>query len=369
MALTREVRDALERLYVEAEQTLAFDDFSQAEEDLGSALFEKVRKLGQTSHAARGIALTLFAYKFLDDGQDIRSHMTGHPGGFNARGVDTEATIPFLAEHSLPRSVESHWMTRVFAVAGPLRSDMEIKTVPKTAGPLVAETVEAINHLTSEAAGAAAVVVLAGMIEQRNQGRIELARPKLLTIEQVVWLLVEHFGRKYEKNAPRLPQLAVYAAYECLVSSVERYHGCELAPLLRMKSADRKAGTVGDVVVLQGDVPFEAVEVKHGEPIAMIHLVEAIAKLETASVGRYFILSTAGIVDADRHEIVDLMAQFRKSNGCEIVTNGVIESIRYYLRLLDDPVEFVNRYAALVQDDSDLGYEHRTAWNEICAEL
>jgi DNA (cytosine-5)-methyltransferase 1 len=136
-----------------------------------------------------------------------------------------------------------------------------------------------------------------------------------------------------------------------------------------MKAADRKAGTVGDVVVLQAGMPFEAVEVKHGVPIATIHVVEAIAKLETAAARRYFILSTAGIAESDREEIVDLSAQFRKSNGCEIVTDGVIESIRYYLRLLDDPVEFVNRYATLVQEDSDLGYEHRTAWNEICAEL
>jgi DNA (cytosine-5)-methyltransferase 1 len=369
MASGAEVRKALDQLYVEAEEALEFDDLDQAEADLGSALFEKVRQLGQTNHAARGLALTLFAYKFVDEDQDIRSHMTGHPGGFNARGVDTEATIPFLAEHSLPRSVESHWMTRVFAVAGPLRSGMVIKTVPKLAGPLVAETVDAVNRLTGKAAAAAAVVVLTGMIEQRNLGRVELARPKLLTIEQVAWLLLEHFGRKYEKNAPRLPQVAIYAAYECLVPSVDRYRDCELAPLLRMKAADRKAGTVGDVVVLQGDVPFEAVEVKYGEPIATIHLIEAIAKLETAAVGRYFILSTAGIAKSDSGEIVSLSAQFRKSNGCEIVTNGVIESIRYYLRLLDDPVEFVNRYAALVQEDSDLGYEHRTAWNEICAEL
>jgi DNA (cytosine-5)-methyltransferase 1 len=369
VATGAEVKEALERLYEEAEEALAADDFSQAEDALGSALFEQVRELGRTGHAARGIALTLFAYKALEADQDIRSHMTGHPGGFNARGVDTEATIPFLAAHSLPRSVESHWMTRVFAVAGPLRTEMEIKTVPKAAGPLLAETVEAVNSLPGEFAAVAAVVVLAGMIEQRNQDRVELARPKLLTIEQIAGLLAGHFGRKYEKNAPRLPQLAVYAAYECLAPSVDRYRGCVLAPLLRMKAADRKAGTVGDVVVLQEDVPFEAVEVKHGEPIATIHTVEAIAKLETAAVGRYFILSTAGIATADEPEIADLVADFRKSNGCEIVTDGVIESIRYYLRLLDDPVEFVNRYAALVESDPDLGYEHRTAWNEICAEL
>lgn len=369
MASGKDLRKTLDELYVEAEHAFELDDLTAAEVTLDRDLFEKVRQLGQTNHAARGVALTLFAYKSLDEGQDIRSHMTGHPGGFNARGVDTEATIPFLAAQSLHRSVESHWMTRVFAIAGPMRRDMEIKTVPKVAGPLVAETVEAVNDLAAEAARAAAVVLLVGMIEERNRGRVELARPKLLTIEQIVWLLQEHFWKKYEKNAPRLPQVAIYAAYECLVPSVDRYRDCELAPLLRMKAADRKAGTVGDVVVLQGDVPFEAVEVKHGEPISTIHMTEAIAKLETAAARRYFILSTAGITDHDRQEIVGLAAQFRKSNGCEIVTNGVIESVRYYLRLLEDPVEFVNRYATLVQEDPDLGYEHRIAWNEICAQL
>jgi DNA (cytosine-5)-methyltransferase 1 len=367
MASPQEIRETLDDLYTEAEEVVeGTRNLKELEEILGSDLYEKIRILGEKRHAARGIALTLFTYKAVEPDQDIRSHMSEHPDGFNARTIDNAATVPFLTARSLHHNVESHWMTRVFANVGPFRKGMEIKTQPKLLGPLLAETVVTIEERDEEVAEAAARALIVGLIEGRNKGKVALARPKTWTIDQIVELLRAHVSRKYEKGAPRLPQLAVYAAYQCMVPAMQRYQGCELAPLLPMKAADRKAKTVGDVVVLQNEVPFEGVEVKHGAEIVTSHIAEAIAKLETAEARRYFILSTAGISPRDKAELADLAAKFRKSNGCEIITDGVLPSIRYYLRLLDDPVEFVNRYAKLVEEDKDLGYEHRIAWNELC---
>jgi DNA (cytosine-5)-methyltransferase 1 len=178
-----------------------------------------------------------------------------------------------------------------------------------------------------------------------------------------------HIAAKYKTGRPRLPQLAIYAIYQCTVSSMQRYEGCLLDPLARMKSADRKAGTVGDVVVSHNGIPIEAVETKLDEAVSLQHLADAIDKISSAAVRRYFILSTANVNETDRESIDRIRLEFRRSNGCEIVVNGVQETIRYYLRLLPDPTDFVLRYAALIEVDPDLDYEHRISWNKLCTML
>lgn len=336
---------------------------------LGAELAAKVKALAAKRHASRGVALTLLTYKSLCPSQDIRQHKTDFPDGFNARGYDTESTVKLLRENSLPYSVESHWMTRTLAersfVAGTV-----LKTVPKDAGPLLIDVVNEIEDgADPRLAAAAATLILHELIEIRNKGRVLLTRPKRLTIDAAEALMQCHFFHRYEKNAPRLPQLAMYAIYQALVEEMPRFSGKTLDPLQRMKAADRKSGTVGDVVVSDESRPFEAVEVKHTEPVTVDHVQEAVEKLRTASVERYLILSTVDVHEADRGNIDIVRREFLASNGCEIIVNGILPTLRYYLRLLGNPADFVFRYADLVETDEDLGYEHRIRWNECCAKL
>jgi DNA (cytosine-5)-methyltransferase 1 len=158
----------------------------------------------------------------------------------------------------------------------------------------------------------------------------------------------------------------MYAVYRQLVASVSRYAGMRLEPLQRMKSADRKSGTVGDVVVTENGFPVEAVEVKYGQEVAFIHVAEAIDKVRAASVRRYYILSTEGIATADAEAIDRRRAEFLEQNGCEIIINGVLDSLSYYLRLLPSTTDFIFAYVDLLRDDEDATYEHRIAWNECC---
>lgn len=149
---------------------------------------------------------------------------------------------------------------------------------------------------------------------------------------------------------------------------MDRYKGLELGPLERMKAANRKCGSVGDIDVNKGGQPFEAVEIKFQIAINRDHVAEAIQKIKTESVQRYLILSTSGLAAGEGPEIALMTHNFRRSNGCEIIVNGVIDTIKYYLRLIDSPATFINLYTALVEKDPDLGYEHRLAWNEVCAQ-
>jgi DNA (cytosine-5)-methyltransferase 1 len=133
-----------------------------------------------------------------------------------------------------------------------------------------------------------------------------------------------------------------------------------------MKAANRKSGSVGDIDVLRGNQPVESVEVKFGKPVSIHDINEAIQKIKSKTVERYLILSTAGVENDEADQIANKIIEFKRANGCEIIVNGVLESIAYYLRLIRSTTDFILKYTSHVESDTDLGYEHRVAWNEIC---
>ncbi len=366
------VRSVLEDGYREAELIVAGDREDDLAGRLGDPAHAVLTQLGAMRNAARGVALTLAAYKAAVPTQDVRAHKAEHSGGFSARSVDTSVTVPFLIDKSLPRNVETHWLSQTFSFAGPYVRGTVLRTQPKAAGALLVEALnlieEAPEGTRADFARAAVVALIVQLIIIRNRERVILTRPKDLSVERTVGLITRHLSRPYRQNAPRLPQLVIYAAYQCLVASVGRYTGMRLEPIERMKSADRKSGTVGDVVVTEGGQPVEAVEVKLDQEIAFIHVAEAIDKVRAQAVRRYYILSTAGIARAERQAIEKRRREFLAQNGCEIIINGVIESLAYYLRLLPSTTEFLFAYAELLETDEDTNYEHRIAWNECCQE-
>ena len=345
---------------VNGETIQEFDELETTSEE-----FQKAKTLGNTKHAFRGAALTLLAYKCCDADQDIRAHKAEYDGGFSARTFDTAVTVPFLIEKSLPRSVESHWLTQTLSFAEVLTEDTHLKTQPKAAGPLLVFVINAGQKKPSIAFDLLTALFIS-LIEIRNQERVVLTRPKNIPIASVRELLDQHFTQKYKSNAPRLPQIAVHAIYQCILFSVARYAGQQLQPLQRMKSADRKSGTVGDIVIHSNGAPTEAAEIKFGQPINYIHVMEAIDKVRAESVSRYYMLSTAGISEEDKEKIGLKTEEFRLQNGCEIIVNGVLDSICYYLRLLPSTTDFLKNYADLLENDEDVGYEHKISWNEVC---
>lgn len=327
-------------------------------------------ELAQLKHAFRGVGITLLSYKIINPMQDVRSHKDELPGGFSARGYDSRVTVPFLIEKSLPRSVETHWLTQTISFAGVLHRDQNLKTNPKNCGPLLIQVVNTAEECNRpKIVWLMLLAIMVCLIEERNRDKVITTRPKALPIDKVKWLLHCHFEERYKANAPRLPQLAIYAVYQCLMENMERFRGKTLDNLGRMKAADRKAGTVGDIVVLKDGKPSEAVEIKYGHPISYIHVCEAVEKVRSGAVSRYYLLSTNGVESGDRDRIEQKKYEFLRQNGCEIIVNGVIETVGYYLRLLPDTTVFLNNYAGLVESDEDTAYEHRIAWNEVCKKI
>ena len=371
-AQAAELRKLLQDIYADAEPLIGTKGKVNEyiiSNGIPTKMANEALKLARLKHACRGAALTLLGVKHLNPAQDIRAHKAEHSGGFAARTYDTRATVPFLIDKSLPRNVETHWLTQTLSFSDPLKADVKLTTTPKEAGPLLIKVVNAANDdVTGQLARNLLVLIVYALIEIRNKGRVALTRPKSLPISTVDHLLREHMSRPYTSGAPRLPQIAVYAIYTCLINRTSRFAGHELERLARMKSADRKAGTVGDVVVLLEGKPVEAVEIKFGQDINVIHVLEAIDKVRTLSVSRYYLLSTANAI-TEAEEIKEKAVEFEKQNGCEIIVNGVFETVQYYLRLLPDTTDFLKCYADILEEDEDVGYEHRIAWNECCAAL
>lgn len=324
-----------------------------------------VQQLGSKRHNGRGVVITLAACKVARPSQDIRAHKAEHAGGFNARSIDTDVVVPLLREWGLANAGESHWLTQVLSGL-PYAPRQKLKTQPKMVGEIVPRLVCSINASDPPNVRNVLCSLLILLIEERNKGQVPLTKPKSLTIDRGISLLEAHFNGSFKSGGPRLPQIAVYSVYECLLKESKRYGGFTLVPLERLKTANRKSGTVGDVDVLHDERTVEAVEIKFGMCVDSRHVSDAIEKIKAADVRRYYILATGGVKTGEEKAIDEQIDAFHRSNGCEIIVNGIFETLRYYLRLIDSVDEFIAIYVDHLASDDDLSYEHRVAWNSVC---
>ena len=61
--------------------------------------------------------------------------------------------------------------------------------------------------------------------------------------------------------------------------------------------------------------------------------------------------------------------QVRQSTGCQVIVNGLNQSLRYYLRLISDTKKFLSNYTEQIQTDQDVKDEHRELWAQILVNL
>ena len=191
--------------------------------------------------------------------------------------------------------------------------------------------------------------------------------PKLTNVLQITNLFEDHFFYKFKdsKGASRLPVLALYAIYKVLISELQRFEGKHLKDLQAHSAADSQTGSIGDIEVANEDgCIFEAIEVKHGIPINIAMIDSAKQKIRGSQVERYYILTTyeEQILSG---ELTSAANQVEKLLGCQMIINGVIPSIRYYLRLLSNPGKVIPEYVSLLVADGAISFEHRDVWNKI----
>lgn len=95
----------------------------------------------------------------------------------------------------------------------------------------------------------------------------------------------------------------------------------------------------------------------------MRSLQEKIAK---GGLKRFYILSTNENIDPNElTEMTSILISMRRNYGCQVILNGVSNTIKYYLRLLSDTDKFLINYVSLIEADSVIPFALKNRWNEI----
>ncbi len=139
--------------------------------------------------------------------------------------------------------------------------------------------------------------------------------------------------------------------------AIDRYKGKTLSPLKSHTTSDIKSGGIGDIEVLDENGNFfEAVEIKHGIPISLGIVQVAYQKFVQTPVCRYYLLTTAEPNVEDVNPVNELLREIHTQHGCEVIVNGILPSLKYYLRLLSNSKLFIDCYSKNLQ----LDYNHNT---------
>lgn len=362
-------KEVLQNIY-----SLALDDVAHQNyrTTLHGDTVDRIRLIVSRSEASKGmmaVLVTLFTHKIVNPEQDIRFHQAQQPNGFAGRSVDKDVITPFMKSVSFPAMSESGWLTRSLEQPHPYTLDYPGKIKP----PAVKSAfLQIINEVQCQGVSAEEVLKFTFklLIKQRDTQNIELAKPHSLSIASVIKLLEKHFTYRYTTpGASRLPTLAVYAAYQCMMTQVARYSGKTLCPLESHNSADSKSGRIGDIDVNNEEgSAFEGVEVKHQIPITAQLVADAYEKFKTARTDRYYLLTTANMDAADWEAIDSEIAKISQIHGCQVIVNGVYSTLKYYLRLLNNPADFIDNYVELMKHDDTVKFQHKTVWNDLISE-
>ncbi len=129
-------------------------------------------------------------------------------------------------------------------------------------------------------------------------------------------------------------------------------------------SCDRSSGNAGDIVILDEQKQlFEVVEVKFNIAINNIILQDSYKKISQTPIKRYYILSTLPI--QNKTELQKIIDKVEHEHGCQIIVNGICDTLKYYLRLIKNTENFINNYLKNISQNTEINEEHKLAWNNI----
>ncbi|MCM3325047.1 hypothetical protein [Cytobacillus kochii] len=360
--------EVLQSIYKDAVILAAKEDSSLSEE-LSTEELEILDKIIKYSERAKGVLsviVTSLTHKIVNPEQDIRYHQESLPNGYSGRSQDTRYITPFMKFVNFPAMAESGWLTRSLEQNSPYLLDYRGSIRPTD---LKLSFLKILDNISTKGKNPERYLkyLFQQLVIERDKKNIELAKPTSLTIEAIVDYLQKHFNARYNsRGASRLPVLAIYSAYQCMMKEVKRFEDKSLMPLESHTAADSQSGSVGDLEIRdENERVFEAAEVKHGHPITAQMVRDAFEKFKVHPIQRYYLLSTVGHSSSEYEEIQSEIEKIRKLHGCQVIVNGLNSSVKYYLRLLDDTFEFIDHYVENIETDGALKFEHKEKWNEI----
>lgn len=360
----------LENIYNKA-QALVESDPS----DVTAQQFNWIKTVVDKEENLKGVYTVLVSsltYKALNNNQDVRYHKVELPNGYSGRSFDTKVVTPFLKSKKFFGAMkESGWLTRsleqlhAFTLDFPGRIN---NAAVKSAFLNILNDVEenganAEDYLTN--------IFRLSIIEKAKK-TVTLVNPveaeASLNIEQIINYLERHFYYGYStRGASILPVVAFYSMYECIIDEIGRYKNKKLDKLASHTSCDRSSKATGDIVIREKNTNeiYEAVEIKFDITPDVIMINDAYEKFKTEHIQRYYVLSTAHADDEETLKINEEIIRIREEHGCQVIVNGIFPSLKYYLRLLENTDKFMTRYVYNLQENPELDFEHKIAWNRI----
>jgi DNA (cytosine-5)-methyltransferase 1 len=372
----------LEEAYSKAIDIVANNSFEDSEPVAIRLHIDSFIDKIETDKSLVQVIITSILKKVISPEQDIRLHMAKFPNGYSARVLDTQVTTPFFKKY-FPKyaNKETAFLTKATR-AEIIWTLQEGKTLPFRSRILVEpfltliDYIQKVNNRKILNNWLAYIFAKLIAVTEKNQAvfdeTIESADfSAVLNINTVISMLQQHFKAKLSS---RLPVIAIYAAYQQLFYSVKKYEEKILRPLNVHTSSDKHG--YGDIEIWNNDdTPFEMIEVKHNIAINRNLVFDVVKKSENTTIERYYILTTYkdSFPNADEEDYINkFILKIKKERGLEIIANGIIHSLKYYLRFIDDYHEFLKSYTqALIKDaqnSTEVKEFHVQMWQDILKE-
>ena len=335
-----------------------------------------IGKIGSNKSLVSAL-VTSFVKKIINPQQDIRLHRTDFIGGYSARSLDTIYISPFFKNHFLKyANKESAFLT--------LATRERVKWT-KTDGKnlkirnteLKLTFIDILDEIENgkQTANNYLIAFFVALINlsKKDEQIFEIAKnqdvkKKALNINIILEMLEKHFENKLSS---RLPVVAIYSIYEVLIPLLTRYNNKKLIDLAVHTSSDKRG--FGDIEVYNNqNKPYEIVEIKHNIPITKDLIFDIVKKTEKSKIERYYILTTYkyGFESLEiEREINELILKIKIGRNIDIIANGILTTLKYYLRFIDDYKLFLKKYTENLIKDAKQSTEikdfHIQSWTNI----
>jgi DNA (cytosine-5)-methyltransferase 1 len=334
-----------------------------------------IGKEPEKHRAVIAVLATLLTKKVETPTQDIRYHREDLPSGFSGRSYDTKYVTPFIKEMFGTKFAmkESGWLTRSFEKPEPYLLNYTGKISPQSLKNAFLHVLDEVQKRNDDLARKLLIALFIYLLKRKHEIEKTLSKEeKILTerevrIARIISALNEHFSIH---RASRLPVIAIYSIYKILVEEIERFKGKTLKQLRGHVSPDLYAG-LGDIeVVDENGEYFEVIEVKYGKPIDVSMIDDVYGKIKGKKIRRYYLLTTAKpyVKSSEEMEVKIRIEKIMRECGCEVIINGVIPTINYYLRLIKNPSRFLDIYTYVLKEEfknrAEITEEHIKDWEE-----
>jgi len=371
-----QLSDILEKNYKKAIQSAENRNFDMISDEIKKDINPLILKIESDKSLIQAVITSLLK-KIISPEQDIRLHMAKFQNGYSARGLDTKITTPFFKKY-FPKyaNKETAFLTKATR-AEVIWTLNEGRKLPLRSKDLINPFLNLIDKIQNGTVNPenCMIYVLAKLylLSQANQAvfdkTLELSDfSDIININSVIGMLKEHFENRLSS---RLPVIAIFSIYRQLLKTVKRFESKILRPLNVHTSSDKHG--YGDVEIWnRNDTPFEMVEIKHHIPIDRNLVFDVVKKSENTTIQRYYILTTYEncFISSEEEEYINrLILKIKKERNLEIIANGIIYSLKYYLRFVEDYHDFLRIYTDELIKDAENSTEvkdfHLKSWQQI----